>query len=151
TDAPLREVRFDGDKRSFTFGLDAMPREAWATVEFTLDEGGQTASGTMKQMGAELPITMTRLEEGESAGPRRPQDPVTPYPYTERQVESTIPAAGAKIAGTLTIPRADEFGEGPFACALLITGSGPQDRDESILGHRPFLVLADHLTRAGFA
>jgi pimeloyl-ACP methyl ester carboxylesterase len=58
------------------------------------------------------------------------------------------PAAdGVRLAGTLTLPG----GKGPFACALLITGSGPEDRDEAVFGHRPFLVLADHLTRNGIA
>jgi alpha/beta superfamily hydrolase len=54
---------------------------------------------------------------------------------------------GVQLAGTLTLPRS----KGPFPAALLITGSGPQDRNETVLGHRPFLVLADHLTRRGIA
>jgi pimeloyl-ACP methyl ester carboxylesterase len=56
-------------------------------------------------------------------------------------------AANVKLSGTLTLPR----GEGPHPAAVFITGSGPQDRDESLMGHRPFLVLADHLTRQGIA
>jgi hypothetical protein len=55
--------------------------------------------------------------------------------------------AHAKFAGTLTIPR----GSGPFPAVLLLTGSGQQDRDEKLLGHRPFFVLADYLTRHGIA
>ena len=51
------------------------------------------------------------------------------------------------LAGTLTIPE----GAGPFPAAVLITGSGAQDRDETLLGHKPFAVLADHLTRRGVA
>src|SRR5262249_22610129 len=49
--------------------------------------------------------------------------------------------------GTLTVPRPG----GPFPAVLLITGSGPQDRDEAVAGHKPFLILADHLTRQGVA
>src|SRR5216684_255555 len=77
----------------------------------------------------------------------RPQNPVKPYPYKEEEI--TFPNAKAKIslAGTLTLPR----GLGPFSAAVLLSGSGPHDRDESIAGHRPFLVLADHLTRKGIA
>jgi hypothetical protein len=77
----------------------------------------------------------------------RPQNPLKPYPY--REEELTFPNAKAKIslAGTLTLPS----GPGPFPAAILISDSGRQDRDESIAGHRPFLVLADHLTRKGFA
>jgi pimeloyl-ACP methyl ester carboxylesterase len=55
--------------------------------------------------------------------------------------------AGVKLAATMTLPR----GTGPFPAVLLITGSGPQDRDETIFGHKPFLVLADYLTRRGIA
>ena len=52
-----------------------------------------------------------------------------------------------KLAGTLTLPP----GKGPFPAVVLLTGSGAQDRDETILGHKPFLVLADYLTRRGVA
>ena len=52
-----------------------------------------------------------------------------------------------KLAGTLTVPR----GAGPFPAVVLLSGSGPQNRDESVMGHRPFLVLGDHLTRHGIA
>jgi pimeloyl-ACP methyl ester carboxylesterase len=55
--------------------------------------------------------------------------------------------AGIQLAATLTIPP----GQGPFRAVVLITGSGPQDRDESLAGHRPFLVLSDYLTRRGIA
>ena len=77
----------------------------------------------------------------------RPQNPVKPYPYKEEEI--TFPNGKAKIslAGTLTVPRGQE----PFPAAVLLSGSGPHDRDESLVGHRPFLVLADHLTRKGIA
>jgi pimeloyl-ACP methyl ester carboxylesterase len=77
----------------------------------------------------------------------RPQNPVKPYPYREEEI--TFPNEKAKIsmAGTLTLPP----GQGPFPAAILLSGSGPHDRDESLVGHRPFLVLADHLTRKGIA
>jgi predicted acyl esterase len=78
---------------------------------------------------------------------RRPQTPQKPYRYDEREVTYENAAGRVKLAGTLTVPR----GEGPFPAVLLISGSGPQDRDEALLGHRPFLVLADHLTRQGIA
>jgi len=77
----------------------------------------------------------------------RPQNPAKPYPYKEEEI--TFPNGKAKIslAGTLTVPR----GQGPFPAAILLSGSGPYDRDEALVGHRPFLVLADHLTRKGIA
>ena len=79
--------------------------------------------------------------------PARPQHPKKPYPYKEEEVVFENVKEGHTLAGTLTIPQ----GKGPFAAAILISGSGSQDRDESLMGHKPFLVLADHLTRAGIA
>ena len=75
------------------------------------------------------------------------QDPVKPFPYTEEEVSFENKAAEIKLAGSLTIPS----GTGPFPAVVLIPKSGPMDRDERILNHRPFLVLADYLTRAGIA
>jgi len=77
----------------------------------------------------------------------RPQEPKKPYPYDEEEVGYENKRDGVKLAGTLTFPR----GKGPFPAVILITGSGPQDRNESLLGHKPFLVLADYLTRQGIA
>jgi uncharacterized protein len=77
----------------------------------------------------------------------RPQEPIKPYPYVEEQVSFEGKQPGVKLAGTLTLPK----GPRPFPAVLLVSGSGPQDRDEALLGHRPFLVLADYLTRRGIA
>jgi pimeloyl-ACP methyl ester carboxylesterase len=77
----------------------------------------------------------------------RPQIPAKPYPYQEQDITFSSPKDNISLAATLTLPQ----GKGPFPAAILISGSGPHDRDESIAGHRPFLVLADHLTRKGFA
>ena len=79
---------------------------------------------------------------------QRPQDPQRPYPYAEEVLFFDNPRApGVRLAATLTMPR----GEGPFAAAVLVSGSGQQDRNEALEGHRPFLVLADYLTRRGLA
>jgi pimeloyl-ACP methyl ester carboxylesterase len=77
----------------------------------------------------------------------RPQTPKKPYPYREEEVTFANAKAQVSLAGTLTLPS----GQGPFPAAILIAGSGPHDRDEDVVGHRPFLVLADHLTRKGIA
>ena len=77
----------------------------------------------------------------------RPQEPKKPYPYEEIEVRFQNGEAGVFLSGTLTIPR----GAGPFPAAVLLSGSGPQDRDSVIAGHRPFLVWADALTRMGIA
>lgn len=75
----------------------------------------------------------------------RPQEPVPPFPY--RAEEVTYPSGDLTLASTLTLPT----GGGPFPAVVLITGSGPQNRDEELMGHRPFLLIADTLTRAGYA
>lgn len=108
---------------------------------------GQTITGTWSQGGAALPLVLTRMKQTELPAPRRPQMPVKPYPYHEEDVVIENVSAKVTLAGTLTVPH----GPGPFPAVLLITGSGPQDRDESLMGHKPFLVLADHLTRHGIS
>jgi len=102
--------------------------------------------------GMALPLTLTRLADGEEAPARaRPQEPQPPFPYTSEDVwYEVIPSAGGSphiIHGTLTRPA----GAGPHPVVLLISGSGPQDRDETLFGHKPFWVLADHLGRHGLA
>lgn len=77
----------------------------------------------------------------------RPQEPQPPFPYQEEKVKFDNKAAGIQLAGTLTLPE----GKGPFPAIVLVSGSGPQDRDETLLGHKPFLVLADYFTRNGYA
>jgi pimeloyl-ACP methyl ester carboxylesterase len=100
--------------------------------------------GTWSQAGRTFPLT---LLPGLPAAPNRPQEPTKPYPYDEEEVRYENPRANVKFAGSFTKPN---FG-GPFPAVLLITGSGPQDRNEEIMGHKPFLVLADDLTRRGIA
>jgi uncharacterized protein len=102
---------------------------------------GNEIKGEWIQGGA-FPLVFRR---GGPAAARRPQEPKGSVPYREEEV--SIESGGAHLAGTLTVPR----GKGPFPGVVLITGSGPQDRNESLAGHRPFLVLADHLTRQGLA
>jgi pimeloyl-ACP methyl ester carboxylesterase len=111
----------------------------------SLSADGSEIAGEWKQGGQSLPLVFKRIEKAPEL--RRPQEPRRPYPYREEEVEVQNRKAGIKLGGTLTWP-----GEGgPFPAVFLITGSGAQDRDEALMGHRPFLVLADHLTRAGIA
>jgi len=117
------------------------------TYRGELAADGETISGTWSQGGALFPLVLKRVKQTELPAPRRPQMPVKPYPYHEEDVVIDNTTAKVKLAGTLTVPQ----GPGPFPAVLLITGSGPQDRDESLMGHKPFLVLADHLTRHGIA
>jgi len=112
---------------------------------FEASRTGDAASGVLKQMGQEFPLTMRNGEPPEVTGPNRPQTPKGPFPYVV--AEATYTHGDMTIGGTLTKPE----GEGPFPAALLITGSGAQDRDETIFAHKPFAVIADHLTRKGIA
>lgn len=90
-------------------------------------------------------------QQAQSAAPTwgpRPQNPVRPFPYKEIAVDyANLYHPGVHLAGTLTVPP----GKGPFPTVLLITGSGVQDRDETLVGHKPFLVVSDYLTRRGIA
>jgi len=101
--------------------------------------------GTFTQMGNPLPLSLKRIRDQAELEVPRPQNPVKPYPYRELDVTYANKAAGNTLAATLTIPP----GKGAFPAVLLIGGTGPHDRDESLLGHKPFLVLADYLTRKG--
>ncbi len=77
----------------------------------------------------------------------RPQQPVPPFNYIEEEVTVFNGKDKINLAGTLTLPK----GMGPFACAIMITGSGPENRNEEIMGHQPFAVIADYLTNNGYA
>ncbi|MGI9629016.1 MAG: alpha/beta hydrolase family protein, partial [Longimicrobiales bacterium] len=125
-----------------TFSLDLLG----ASFAGTMDARQESISGTFSQGGAELPLTINRVAP-EVASPPRPQDPVEPYPYDSEEITFTNPDGGHTLAGTLTTPREG----GPAPVVILISGSGPQDRNEALAGHRPFLVLSDHFTRAGIA
>ena len=103
--------------------------------------------GTWAQSEREFPLVLKRAKDASELERRRPQEPKKPYPYREEQVQYPSKGAGVTLAATFTIPA----GKGPFPAVVLLTGSGPQDRDETLVGHRPFLILSDHLTRKGIA
>ncbi|WP_280500306.1 alpha/beta hydrolase family protein [Nocardia farcinica] len=134
----LRDVRTaPGD---VGFVLPGIPGEP--TFKGALDREKDRITGDFTQFGQSVPLT---LEPGELAPPNRPQEPKPPLPY--RAEEVTFRSGEITVAGTLTRPE----GAGPFPAVVLITGSGAQNRDEEIAGHKPFLLLADTLTRAGYA
>ncbi|MDR0962529.1 MAG: alpha/beta hydrolase [Mediterranea sp.] len=110
-------------------------------------QGDTLLDGTFKQMGQTFKLQFKRAAAG-ALTLHRPQEPKAPFPYYIEEVRFDNPQAGITLAGTLTLPR--ESG-GPYPAVVLISGSGAQNRDEELLGHKPFLVLADYLTRAGFA
>ena len=116
-----------------------------AAYRAVLSAGGDTLTGTCFQGTGSLPMVMVRGADAQMVV-RRPPEPQRPFPYREEEVAvQSVP--GVRLAGTLTLPP----GDGPHPAVLLVSGSGPQDRDETLLGHRPFLVLSDYLTRRGIA
>lgn len=102
-------------------------------------------SGIWNQGGMSLPLDLRKTEKVEK--PNRPQEPNEPFPYKSEEVKFVNTEAGDTLAGTLTLP--DKTGL--FTAVVLVSGSGPQNRNEELLGHKPFLVLSDYLTRNGIA
>ncbi len=137
---PIPEVAFKDDRLRLELA------QAGLVIEGNIAGGeNPTIEATFQQGGGRFPLPLKRVDQ--VPGYERPQTPRKPYPYREEDVTYANEDAGITIAGTLTLPR----GEGPFGAVLLISGSGPQDRNEFLLFHRPFHVLADHLTRRGIA
>jgi pimeloyl-ACP methyl ester carboxylesterase len=132
----LEKIAVEGDHVRFAItGVPGAP-----TFDGKLEN--DKIAGTFTQGGGSIPFHLGR-ETVQAA--RRPQDPVPPFPYQEEEV--AYQNGDIHLAGTLTLPQ----GAGPFPAVVLITGSGAQNRNEELLGHRPFLVLADHLSRNGIA
>lgn len=100
--------------------------------------------GVFSQNGLDLPLALGRLSDSVQV-PKRPQTPMPPFPYYSEEVVFYNRKQGVRLSGTLTLPKAGYKG----AVAVLVSGSGQQDRDETLFGHKPFLVWADYLTRAG--
>ena len=111
---------------------------------------GKLADGALKgdfnQMGMKFPLELTKAAVKAA---NRPQNPVPPFPYTTREVTFVNEKACATLAGTLTYPIGYEAGKTPVA--IMVTGSGAQNRDEEIFDHKPFAVIADYLARHGIA
>jgi len=105
---------------------------------------GDKITGNFKQAGQEFSLDLVR---GVSKALNRPQEPKKPYPYYTEDVLFKNTAANISLAGTLSLPKAT----GKFPAVILISGSGPQNRDEELFGHKPFLVIADHLAKNGIA
>ncbi|HET6145974.1 MAG TPA: alpha/beta hydrolase [Polyangia bacterium] len=135
-DIPVGAVTFDGGRLKLDLpGINAR-------YEGRVDR--DTLAGSWTQGGQVWPLDLTRTETPPVPRPRV-QEPKRPLPYDEIETVVENPTARITLACTLTKPH----GDGPFAGVVLLTGSGPQDRDEALMGHKPFLVLSDAITRAG--
>jgi len=139
TGIPVEEVIFKDN----TLRLEV--KSAGGVFEGKVSEDFLVIEGEWKQSGQTLPLTVKRVDKAVEI--LRPQVPKKPYPYIEEELVYENKEAGITLAGTLTLPP----GKGPSPVVLLISGSGPHDRNETMYNHRPFLVLADYLTRQGIA
>lgn len=110
---------------------------------FTGRIAGDKIEGVFSQRGYKLPLTLTPEK---SLSERRPQTPQPPFPYTEKDTVF-LSSDGTQLAGTITIPLDSQ----KCPIVVMVTGSGPQNRDEEIFEHKPFAVIADYLARNGIA
>ncbi|MBW2962066.1 alpha/beta hydrolase family protein [Mesonia aestuariivivens] len=141
---PLDEVKLTDNHLSITHAAAQLSYEATLVDDTHLE-------GTFEQRGFSISLNLEKFstEEKQTSAvkPNRPQTPMAPYAYRVEEVTFYNPKAKINLAGTLTIPQ----GKGKFPAVILISGSGPQDRNEEIFNHQPFKVLADHLTKNGIA
>lgn len=118
-------------------------KQLGARYEGKMNAAGVELTGEFTQSGTTFPLVLKAVDQAPEL--KRPQDPQKPYPYVEQEVVYQNKPVGVTLAATITLPP----GPGPFPAVVLITGSGAQDRNETVFGHHPFLVLADYLTRQG--
>lgn len=135
---PVSEIKVIDD--SLYLGLDILKGKF--TGKLINDT---TLAGTLEQHNMQMPLTLYKTKK--YAGISRPQTPKHPYPYTSVDVEYDNENKTVHLGATLTYPT----GNGKYPAAILITGSGQQDRDETIMEHKPFAVIADYLTKMGMA
>ena len=117
--------------------------QAGLTLALRMRPGGRALDAAIDRAGAVSSAVFVR--EVDPSAPKRPQTPRPPYPYDSYDL--AIDTGSGVLQGTMTLPR----GGGPFPAVVLFGGTGQEDRDGSFAGHRPFFVIADHLTRRGFA
>jgi len=120
-------------------------KQLQAVFDGTLNKESSEIAGQFKQAGTTFPLVLKRVAKPTTLN--RPQEPKPPFPYDEEEVSYENKRDGVKLAGALTLPR----DKASAPAVILISGSGPQNRNEELLGHKPFLVLADYLTRRGVA
>ncbi|MGB8357576.1 MAG: alpha/beta fold hydrolase [Bacteroidales bacterium] len=135
---PLGRVTLEGD----TLIVDAPMLKGQFKGAIASDT---TITGIWTQLGKKYPVELKRGAKPVTYN--RPQEPVPPYPYKEEEVTFRNNIENFDLAGTLTLPE----GNGPFAAVVMITGSGQEDRNETVFNHKPFLVIADYLARNGIA
>ena len=136
---PMTSARFENNVMTLEHNLAQIVYVG--TVDAT-----DSIAGKFTQAGQSFPLTLRRKVTAIEKT-RRQQEPVPPFPYVSEEVSFVNAKENIRLAGTFTFPK----GKAPLATVVLISGSGPQNRDEELMGHKPFLVLSDYLTRNGIA
>ena len=134
----LGPVTYTGD--TFKISAGALLAEYNGTIK-----NDTLIEGIWKQAGTSNILNLVKLKVPFARN--RPQEPKPPFSYESEDVTFTNEEFNIILAGTLTIP----LGAGPFPAVIMITGSGPQNRNEELMGHKPFMVIADYLSRNGIA
>lgn len=115
-------------------------------IEYNGKFNGDMICGVYSQLGLELDLDL----KNEKIVYNRPQNPLPPYPYTTEEIEFVNDEANATLSGTITYPVGYIQGK-KVPVVVMVTGSGPQNRDSEIYEHKPFLIIADYLARNGYA
>lgn len=132
-----------GRGRSSSGDTELRFRNPDVVIALRMRPGGRALDAAIDRKGAVSNAVFVR--EVDATAPKRPQTPRPPHPYDS--YDMGIDTGSGVLQGTMTMPR----GRGPFPAVVLFGGTGQQDRDGSFAGHRPLFVIANHLTRAGFA
>ncbi len=139
---PVSSITMDEDSLKFAI------QTIGASYTGKIYKDSVMVKGTFKQGGMVLPLDLKKIEKLTEV--KRPQEPKKPYPYNDEEVTFENKTANITLAGSFTYPKSG----GLFPAVVFVTGSGPQDRDETLAGginHKPFLILSDYLTRNGIA
>lgn len=138
-DIPVTSTSITDDSLKFDIGMIGV------SFNGKIEKDSLVAVGNFSQAGMNLPLNLKKVEKATEIA--RPQTPQKPYPYNEEEVVFENKSANIKLAGTLTFPKEEK----KFPVVVLVTGSGAQDRDETVFNHKPFWVIADYLSRNGIA
>jgi pimeloyl-ACP methyl ester carboxylesterase len=133
TGIPVTSTTFENSKLKFEVTN--------ARIEYNGEFKDNQFVGIFKQGGMEFPMNLSKKPI------TKPQEPTIPYSYYTEEVTFLNPKANIELSGTLSLPEK----QGNFPVVILISGSGPQNRDEELLGHKPFLIISDYLTKKGIA
>jgi len=138
-DIPVTSISIAEDSLKFNIGMIG------ASFNGKIEKDSLAVVGNFSQAGMNLPLNLKKVER--AAETARQQTPQKPYLYNEEEVVFENKSANIKLAGTLTYPKEEK----KFPAVVLVTGSGAQDRDETVFNHKPFWVIADYLSRNGIA